>query len=166
MQSIDFLTGNNGILGKRHQMDKKECFNCGSKKYVKNGFVRGNQRYKCKECGYNFTMVPRRGKSEGTKALAILLYSLGKSSFEWIGKLLGVSGVTVYKWVRKTALELPVPDVRNEIKEMELDEMWHFVRSKKTSDGYGKHTIVCEGKLSPGLWVTIVLRPLSVSGSR
>jgi len=30
------------------------CKNCKSESVVKNGFVRGKQRYHCKECGYNF----------------------------------------------------------------------------------------------------------------
>ncbi|WP_407651239.1 transposase-like zinc-binding domain-containing protein [Candidatus Bandiella euplotis] len=32
-----------------------ECKKCSSSKYVKNGNIRGMQRYKCKECGCNFT---------------------------------------------------------------------------------------------------------------
>ena len=31
------------------------CPNCQNKKCVKNGSVRGIQRYKCKQCGYTFT---------------------------------------------------------------------------------------------------------------
>jgi transposase-like protein len=37
--------------------DKTEmvgCKNFKSEQVVKNGIVRGKQRYKCKECGYNF----------------------------------------------------------------------------------------------------------------
>lgn len=30
------------------------CKNCKSEKVVRNGIVRGKQRYRCKECGYNF----------------------------------------------------------------------------------------------------------------
>ena len=30
------------------------CKNCGNKNIVKNGVVREKQRYKCKECSYNF----------------------------------------------------------------------------------------------------------------
>jgi len=31
-----------------------KCKKCGSEKTTKNGFVRKNQRWKCKDCGYNF----------------------------------------------------------------------------------------------------------------
>ena len=109
------------------------CKRCGSASYVKHGFVRGFQRYRCKTCGFHFTATPKRGRSEATKALAVLLYSFGKASFRWLGKLLGVSGVSTYKWVRQAAETLPEPEVREEIREMELDELWHFLHAKKTS---------------------------------
>jgi transposase-like protein len=31
------------------------CKGCGSEEQVKNGFMRGKQRYRCKSCGLNFT---------------------------------------------------------------------------------------------------------------
>jgi len=41
-----------------------KCKNCGSIKYVKNGKVRGLQRYRCKECKYNFVEGDRRKKAK------------------------------------------------------------------------------------------------------
>ena len=55
-------------------MDEVFCSRCGSDAYVKNGVVGGVQRYRCKPCGYNFRMVPRRGMHPGIKALAVVLY--------------------------------------------------------------------------------------------
>ena len=60
----------------------------------------GHQRYRCKACGRNFTATPARGKPPATKALAVLLHALGYVSQGMIAKLLGVSHVAVYKWVR------------------------------------------------------------------
>lgn len=74
--------------------------------------MRGLQRYRCKTCGFHFTATPKRGRSEATKALAVLFYSFGKASFRWLGKLLGVSGLSTYKWVRQAAETLPEPEVR------------------------------------------------------
>src|SRR3954453_7110356 len=34
------------------------CKGCGSGEHVKNGFMRGKQRYRCKACGLNFTDTP------------------------------------------------------------------------------------------------------------
>jgi transposase-like protein len=141
------------------------CKRCGSDAFVKNGIVRGLQRYRCRNCGYNFTISPKRGRSPATKALAVLLYSLGKASFRWLGKLLRVSDVSVYRWVRQVAEELPEPQVREEIREMELDELWHFLEAKKTSVGFGKPMIVMHGVVSPGWWVAVIMLPLGDSGN-
>jgi transposase len=142
------------------------CKNCGKSNYVKNGFVRGKQRYRCRECGYNFTDTLQRGRSEATKALAILLYSMGKASYRFIGKLLNVSAVAVYKWIRKAALEIPAPEPVGEIKEVELDELWHFLHSKKTNVGSGKPMIVVSGVVLPGLLVTVMLQHYANSGKK
>jgi transposase len=97
--------------------------------------------------------------------LAVLLYSFGKASFRWLGKLLDVSAVSAYKWVRQAAEALPEPEVREEIREMELDELWHFLQAKKTSVGFGKPMIVTHGVVSPGWWVAVIMLPLSNSGN-
>jgi transposase len=141
------------------------CKHCGKSNYIKNGFVREKQRYRCKECGYNFTDTPQQGRSEATKALAILLYSMGRASYRFIGKLLNVSNVAVYKWIRKAALEIPAPEPVGEIKEIEIDELWHFLHSKKTSVGSGKPMIVVSGVVSPGLWATVMLQRFTDSGT-
>ena len=60
----------------------------------------GRQRYRCKACGRSFTATPPRGKPPAMKALAVLLYALGGVSQGMIARLLGVSHVAVYKWVR------------------------------------------------------------------
>jgi transposase len=83
------------------------CKRCGSTSFVKQRFVRGLQRHRCKTCALNFTATPKRGRSEATKASAFLLYSFGKASFRWLGKLLDVSAVSAYKWVRQAAEALP-----------------------------------------------------------
>jgi len=147
-------------------MDQIVCKRCGGGEWVKNGIVRGKQRYRCRSCGCNFTVTPRRGKPEAAKALAVLLYSMGKASYGWIGKLLGVSGVAVYKWVRRTGEGLPPPELREEIQEMELDEMWHFLQSKKTSAGCGKPMIVAHDDVWPGLSVVVILLPSENYGKR
>ena len=64
------------------------CKKCGVKQYTKNSFVRGVQRYRCKQCGCNFIQKNSRQKValEG-KALAVLLYASGKSSYGFIARL-------------------------------------------------------------------------------
>jgi transposase-like protein len=45
------------------------CYRCGGERSVKNGLMQGQQRYKCKECGYNFIDKPRRGRSQAVLAM-------------------------------------------------------------------------------------------------
>lgn len=144
------------------------CKNCGAKSGVLNGWVRGKQRYHCHGCGYNF--VEGDGRREPTlevkRALAVLLYSLGKASFGFIGKLFGVSRTTAYNWIRREAEGLPDPKVGSSIHQIEFDEMWHFLQSKKTSAGLSKPWIVVHGELSPGLLAVVMLAPLPGSTRR
>jgi len=35
-------------------IEEKKCPKCGKKEKVKNGFMKGKQRYKCKCCGCNY----------------------------------------------------------------------------------------------------------------
>ena len=65
-----------------------QCRRCGSEEQVKNGFMRGKQRYRCKGCGLNFTDTPPRGLPLQLKITAILLYLSGLS-MNRTAKLLG-----------------------------------------------------------------------------
>ncbi|MCL2431959.1 IS1 family transposase [Candidatus Bathycorpusculum sp.] len=113
------------------------CPKCKSSHSVKNGHHHGKQRYKCRACNCQFTKEQPRGKNTKTKHWAILLYVNGLS-FRAIAKLVGVSHKAVYDWVRAFGLatyEKPIP--QGEIV-VELDELWHFLKFKKTSSGSGK----------------------------
>ncbi len=127
-----------------------ECKKCGGKEHSKNGFIKGHQRYKCKNCGYQFVPTLHKGFDEKTKLTACLLYMKGLS-LRTIARLLNTSATSVLRWVRKFALqhyEKPIPTSESVV--IELDEMWHFLYSKKTNFGYGKHTAVITESLSTG----------------
>jgi transposase len=91
----------------------------------------GHQRYRCKACGRNFTATPARGKPPAMRALAVLLYGLGGVSQGMIAKLLGVSHVAVYKWVKAVGEDAPAPPATSSDGIVQIDEMWHFVNGKK-----------------------------------
>jgi transposase len=137
------------------------CKYCGSTECTKNGRVRDKQRYKCKSCGNNFVVGDKREKvrPEG-KALAVLLYSTGKSSYGFISKLFHVSRPGVLKWIRKVAQRLPEPPIDSSIKEVQFDEMWHFINKKNKSYGCGEPWIVVETKPSDGLLAIVLIKPL------
>ena len=145
-----------------------ECKNCKSSKIVKNGVVRGKQRYYCKECGYNFVDGDDRtnDKLAAKKALAVILYSLGKASFNMLGHIFGVSRSLVYRWIVEAGSKLPETEISGTITQMEFDEMWHFVKSKKTNFGLSKQLIVAQGELWHGCSVIVILQPSSDSTTK
>jgi transposase len=67
--------------------------------------------------------------------LSIILYSLGKSSCEFWAKLFGVSRTTTYYGIRQAAAMTDEPPIDANIQELEFDEMWHFIQSKKEKSG-------------------------------
>jgi transposase len=125
------------------------CKGCGSEAHIKNGFMRGKQRYRCKACGLNFTDTPPRGMPLALKATAVLLYVSGLS-MNRTAKLLGVSTPTVQAWIElfaTTYAQKPAPEGRAVV--IELDEMWHYVKKSRTSSGSGRLGIVLQG----GWWI-------------
>ena len=117
--------------------EKPPCPKCQSIEVVKNGKVQGKQRYKCKSCSLQFTRLTPSGRPAQEKAMAVTLYTLGLS-IRAIARLIGVSPTAVLKWIKtfaKTHYEKPAP---GDAIIVELDEMWHYLGSKKTSYGSGK----------------------------
>jgi transposase len=109
------------------------CKRCGREEHVKNGLMRGQQRYLCKGCGLNFTDTPTRGKPLALKAAAVLLYVSGLS-MNRTAKLLGVSTPTIQVWLEQFAAayaQKPEPEGRAVV--IELDEMWHYLKKVRAA---------------------------------
>ena len=114
-----------------------KCPKCGNQHCVKAGFNHNRQRYKCKDCRYQFTQT--KDKNATKRAFALYLHVVGLS-MNAIGRMVNVEPSTILYWVRNFALktyEKPTPQSEVII---ELDEMWHL-RSKKTRSGSGRHTV-------------------------
>ena len=136
------------------------CKRCGSGKHVRNGLMRGKQRYLCKACGLNFTDTPPRGMPLRVKVTAVLLYLSGLS-MNRTAKLLGVSTPSVMTWIEQFAkayAQKPEPEGHAVV--VELDEMWHFLQKSGTSSGSGRLGIVLPDGSSTGSWA-VVTRQLS-----
>ena len=140
------------------------CPKCHCKENTKSGFTRGKQRYKCKNCGCNFTQSSLYRTPVEIRAKAIKMYLEGLG-FRAIERLEGVSHVSVMKWVRKLG------DKINRYKEtshekvaiMELDELWHFIGKKNKNAGYGLHMIVMENRDLPSGLVVVTERAVASS---
>jgi transposase-like protein len=101
------------------------CKKCGGSLVVKNGIVRGKQRYLCKSCKYNFVEGDgRKGKYEVQKVFAVFLYTMNKASFNFLAKkVFNVSPTAVMNWIKEASKKVELPEISGDIKEMEFDEM-------------------------------------------
>ena len=112
-----------GMEGWRSRLMGLLCKRCKSTEQVKNGLMRGKQRYLCKDCGLTFTDTPPRGKPLALKVAAVLLYVSGLS-MNRSAQLLGVSTPTIQAWLEQFAAayaQKPEPEGRAAV--IELDEM-------------------------------------------
>src|SRR3954469_21423946 len=137
------------------------CKGCGSGEHVKNGLMKGLQRYRCKACGLNFTDTPPRGMPLRVKVTAVLLYLSGPS-MNRTAKLLGVSTPSVMTWIEQFAkvyAQKPEPEGRAVV--VELDEMWHYLKKSPTSSGSGRLGIVLRDGSSTGNWAVVTPSPWS-----
>ena len=128
------------------------CKFCESSHFFKSGFVRGFQRYKCKDCGKNFTLTPPRGVPEKEKLKALVLYASGLS-MNRIAQLFGVSTVAILKWIRTLGSSLCLkiePSPGDKVIVMEVDEFWHYLKKRSKKSGFSKPMIVIENDSSIG----------------
>ena len=139
------------------------CKRCGSAEQVKNGMMRGQQRYRCKACGLTFTDTPARGRPLALNVTAVLL-SVSGLSMNRTAKLLGVSTPAVQGWIEQFAAayaQKPEPQGRALV--IELDEMWHDLKKSPRSSGSGKLGIVLQADWLIGNAGIVITPPVSAS---
>jgi transposase-like protein len=131
------------------------CPKCNYSKSVKSGKIKDRQRYKCKECGCNYTVELKstaKPKSQKKQALHLYLEGLG---FRSIGRLLDVSNVSVLNWIRDFGKKVQdLHATSQKIEMVEVDEMHSYIGSKKTTVGYGLLLIDMEKDSSISLLAT------------
>ena len=144
-------------------MTELNCKKCSSTSYVKSGYVRGLQRYKCKVCGCQFTATKARGVHPAFKSFAIVLYGFCGVSMGNIGRLFKVSTVAVLKWVKAAAAQIDPPDQRGEPEVVMIDEFWHFVNGKKAVFGCGEPLMGYRVHLLDDSWALVLMPALKNS---
>jgi len=117
-------------------ISKKElnvtCSHCNSEDFRKNGFVRGIQRYYCKQCKRSFTTKPKKISSE-VKAFAVMLY-LNNMGIRKVAKVVNVSPPAVLRWLRNAHRRLQKelkPFEKGELDIIEMDEIYTFIKKTK-----------------------------------
>ena len=114
------------------------CPDCESSKTIKSGVIKERQRYRCKQCGYHFT-VQKKGKQIDTyyviKALQLYLEGV---SYREIERILGVSHVSVMNWVKKYKLKAPEQfEYRPTYKILNHSELAAHFANRKNLQGSG-----------------------------
>jgi len=83
---------------------------------------------------------------------------MAKGSFRMMGRMFKKNHSLIYRWIRSFGESLPEPKVSGEIKEMEFDELWHFIGSKKTNFGSSRPLTVVQGEPWRGCSAVVILQ--------
>jgi transposase-like protein len=113
---------------------KMQCPQCSNHtQQIKSGRTEaGSQRYKCKACGRRYTPEPKTpGYSDEVRMQAVRMYVDGLN-LRRIARHLGVNHQSVANWVKAYAAQLPPAPLPEEVETIEMDELFTFVREKKT----------------------------------
>ena len=114
-----------------------DCPRCGSNRYIKDGMIKGRQRYECKQCQYHYTVAKRSNeRPPETRLLALNLYLEGMG-FRAIGRVLNVSNTAVLGWIKKAGSGVALTPQEEPVEVVEVDEMHTYVGQKKVTAGFG-----------------------------
>lgn len=133
---------------------EETCKHCGSDKRVKNGYVHGKQRWKCKGCGKTYREGDLRERYSNEKRLRCIKWYLEGAGIMSIERMEGVPNPLIIKWIRKFSKilrsklnETPIPNDAKDIQILELDELFSYCQKKLTKSTYGLLLIGSEVKL-------------------
>ena len=76
------------------------CRFCKHNEYVKNGFIAGKQRYKCRNCKRSFRLDDKRIKHDINVKLRVIKWYLDGAGIRSIERNEGVSSPLIIKWIR------------------------------------------------------------------
>lgn len=118
--------------------DNRTCPKCDSDQVVRSGIVQDRQRYRCKKCGYHFTVNKLGKRIDNYYVVKALQLHLEGVSLREIERLLGVSHVSVLNWVRQYHIKVPEQrDYRPSYKVLDHAELVEFMRDKAHLSGAG-----------------------------
>lgn len=83
------------------------CPRCFAGDCVRSGVIKNRQRYKCKPCGYYFTVNKPGKRIDGYYIIKALQLYLEGISYREIERILGISHVSVMNWVKQYGISRP-----------------------------------------------------------
>ena len=120
---------------------------------VKNGRSRhGHQRWRCKGCALTFGERDHRLIDPAIKQSALRHYAEGVG-LRATERLVGPSHNTIIGWVRQEVAGQAL--ARLDAAQVEADELWSYVGSKKDQFGCGGLLIALPAEFSAGRWAIV-----------
>ena len=142
-----------------------KCLKCGHEKAVKNGFVIGRQRYKCKKCGYQYTKTKPHGYADHERRIVALMYMSGLS-MSAIGRFVGISVQTVSRWIRSFYTnkvdELPKIDAMKKLTIKQVKQHFHEIGKEQ----HENEVFLFSARLASGCGVRILVDSPGKSGKQ
>lgn len=88
-------------------MKQIACPKCQSQELIKSGVIKERQRFRCKQCGYSFTVLKEGKMIDPYYVIKALQLYIEGVTFREIERILGVSHVSVMNWVKKYNIKAP-----------------------------------------------------------
>lgn len=108
-----------------------KCPKCSSSKIFKNGYRRGKQCFRCRKCGRQFVLNPKKQPYPLIKQLCLKMY-LNGMGLRGIERVTEIHHTTIMNWIKDAGLDLPDAPEDSEIPEItEIDELQTFIGNKK-----------------------------------
>ena len=134
-----------------------QCKRCGSAKTVKNGTVRGKQRYLCKQCGFHFVEGDQRGYDDALflKTLCKLFQALGSKKYSTIERYLKRDKAQIFRWMNEETFDhkCRCPDYSTECYSMSR----LFRKMEQSGIDNGEPLFLAENKIND-LYVAVIVQ--------
>ena len=112
-----------------------DCPRCASCRHVKAGIARQRQRYRCKGCGYHYTVKKRSPRiPDSVRRFAVRLYLEGLG-FRSIERLPGTDHAGVTDWVAGFSEKLAALRSPTKAAAVGIDELHGYAGRKKNTAG-------------------------------
>ena len=115
-----------------------KCKKCNSEAKVKNGFMKDKQRYKCKECGHNYTEGDGRTAYNNIIKQYVIRMYLNNCGIRRIAHIMEIPLTTTFSWIENAGkiVDEIVKSKRDEeensdIEILEMDELFTFIKKNR-----------------------------------
>lgn len=132
-----------------------KCKQCGNSVFIKNGIVLGKQRYRCKECGYNFRSGDKRERYKDEERMKVIKLYLENCGIRSIERITGIHNSLVSHWIKKFSLviknninkSLDKIKAKQDVEILEIDELVTYIKkNQKTAENISLYGLLSTEK--------------------